>query len=259
MLLLPFLLSLSFAAQYPQDVELDLVFPRNDTYTPLKYFPIVLGLQNAQAAWPQHFGIKWTLWRIHDSDELEEMQSASFPKPPLWPDDGTFPFEPESLPGNGFTDGEAPVDPFFYFYFPGHIMGSTVGHWMLTWRSGFAQNCSSSLEPPQVPFYDEPLKEVIFRTAPGGSPVNLISFQAQCPGFPQTFRIEDALVDFGHVCPVLNDTNPKADPCVLRVPESLWTNITLAADMRADCALADLTQCSLGAEWPLWEPGDGDG
>ncbi|KAL4881192.1 hypothetical protein BJY04DRAFT_218369 [Aspergillus karnatakaensis] len=119
----------TFLAQYPQDVELDLVFPRKHTYTPLRYFPIVLGLQNAQAAWPEGFGIKWTLWRFLDSGEIDEMQSAAFPDALGYPS-GPFPFDHPSATshGNGVTNGKAPVNPFFYFYFPGWIMNSTAGH-----------------------------------------------------------------------------------------------------------------------------------
>ncbi|KAL4909690.1 hypothetical protein BDW74DRAFT_173184 [Aspergillus multicolor] len=244
-LFLLFRLTCCVWAQYPQDVELDLVFPHNDTYTPLRYFPIILGLQNARAAWPQRFGIRWTLWRFLDFGDLEEMQSDKFPDP-LSYHEGTYPFEDidASQPGTGVTDGPAPVDPFFYFYFPGHIMNSTAGHWKLTWQFGFFQNCSSSSESPDRLLNEQPMNEVVFRTEVGGKEVNLTTLQERCPGYPRTFRIEGSMENDG-VCPIFGETDPEPEPCALEVPESLWENTTRAAEIRTDCQLDGL-QCSAG-------------
>lgn len=36
----------------PLDVQVDLLFPRNDTYASTQYSPIVFGMQNLDAIWP---------------------------------------------------------------------------------------------------------------------------------------------------------------------------------------------------------------
>ncbi|KAL5340987.1 hypothetical protein BJX70DRAFT_360076 [Aspergillus crustosus] len=42
-------------------IELDHLFPRNKTYAPLRYFPLVRALQNATAAHPLAFKLYWRL------------------------------------------------------------------------------------------------------------------------------------------------------------------------------------------------------
>jgi hypothetical protein len=54
------------SAEIPQVVEVDLVFPRNETYTPTPYFPVVFGIQNAELAQHLRLQIDVSLW--NDSD-----------------------------------------------------------------------------------------------------------------------------------------------------------------------------------------------
>jgi hypothetical protein len=50
--------------KYPTTVELDLVFPRNETYAPVGLMPITFALQNPQAAVPLHLLIEWKMGRM---------------------------------------------------------------------------------------------------------------------------------------------------------------------------------------------------
>jgi hypothetical protein len=49
------------ALKYPATVELDLVFPRNDTYNNLTSFPVVLAAQNAEAAFDWGYTFSWDI------------------------------------------------------------------------------------------------------------------------------------------------------------------------------------------------------
>src|SRR3978361_1099068 len=60
-LLLFSLPNLIITEAFPQTVEIDLIFPRNETYAPTAYFPIVFAIQNYAPAWPWHLAIDWAL------------------------------------------------------------------------------------------------------------------------------------------------------------------------------------------------------
>jgi hypothetical protein len=49
---------------FPTTVEVDLVFPRNDTYAPSAIFPIVLAVHNAHAAVALDPQIRWYIDRV---------------------------------------------------------------------------------------------------------------------------------------------------------------------------------------------------
>lgn len=38
--------------KFPTDLQVDLIFPRNETYAPTQLLPIVFGLNNFDAVWP---------------------------------------------------------------------------------------------------------------------------------------------------------------------------------------------------------------
>ena len=42
----------------PADLQVDLIFPRNETYAPTQLFPIVFGVNNLDAIWPLQLMIK---------------------------------------------------------------------------------------------------------------------------------------------------------------------------------------------------------
>ncbi len=55
--------ALSFS---PETVEVDLVFPRNDTYGPAPFMPILFAIQNAHLAASLSLGFNWQLEQIDD-------------------------------------------------------------------------------------------------------------------------------------------------------------------------------------------------
>ncbi|KAE9373656.1 hypothetical protein N431DRAFT_337783 [Stipitochalara longipes BDJ] len=49
-------------ATFPQNIELDLIFPRNNTvYAPTAHFPVVFAIQNAAIGWPYGLAIDWII------------------------------------------------------------------------------------------------------------------------------------------------------------------------------------------------------
>ncbi|KAL3443396.1 hypothetical protein BJX65DRAFT_311897 [Aspergillus insuetus] len=55
---------------YPATIEVDLIFPRNETYNNMTTFPIIFALQNADAALAFGYTIDWEfVWLGGDEDE----------------------------------------------------------------------------------------------------------------------------------------------------------------------------------------------
>jgi hypothetical protein len=57
------LLPICFATTFPAVVEVDLIFPRNDTYVPTPLMPVVFAIHNSQLADPLDMAISWVLLR----------------------------------------------------------------------------------------------------------------------------------------------------------------------------------------------------
>lgn len=54
----------SSAQNLPSIAEVDLLFPKNDTYAPTVLMPLVIGIQNPSAAVPLHLGLRWNLFQL---------------------------------------------------------------------------------------------------------------------------------------------------------------------------------------------------
>lgn len=92
------LLVVSFAASclaqkftFPQNIELDLIFPRNHTvYTPSSNFPIVFAIQNPAPGWPYSLALDWDVSGNKPVGDMyrwtEELFNSSYkPLPPPGP------------------------------------------------------------------------------------------------------------------------------------------------------------------------------
>lgn len=65
--LLLLLASTFTSAVDPNVVQLDIVFPHNDTvYKPVYPFPVVFAFHNAAVAWPFKFNLQWNLDSLPD-------------------------------------------------------------------------------------------------------------------------------------------------------------------------------------------------
>ena len=63
-LLLALLTCWSYAQTFPSIAEVDLLFPRNDTYEPTVLMPIVFAIQNTPAAAPLDLALEWQLRQL---------------------------------------------------------------------------------------------------------------------------------------------------------------------------------------------------
>ncbi|KAL5341345.1 hypothetical protein BJX70DRAFT_66304 [Aspergillus crustosus] len=94
-------------------VEIDLVYPRNESYPPTEAFPVVFAVKNTQHAELLNPRITYTIFNADDNNT-----------PASWPS-STPPFE---LYRSNWTNV---TDPHFV---PQRHNGTKPGHWQLTWQ-----------------------------------------------------------------------------------------------------------------------------
>jgi hypothetical protein len=103
----------------PTTIEIDLVFPLNQTYTLIDPFPVIFVIQNAAAAWNFGFDFQWNITGVPDGSSSVEVFGPGFL------------FE-------GEVYHPAPSDPFIVVNstkFPSAIVNTELpaGKWTLGW------------------------------------------------------------------------------------------------------------------------------
>ena len=104
----------------PTTIEIDLVFPLNQTYTLIDPFPVIFVIQNAAAAWNFGFDFQWNISGVPDGSSSSEVFGPGF----LFEGQGLY--------------HPAPSDPFIVVNstrFPSAIVNTQLpaGKWTLGW------------------------------------------------------------------------------------------------------------------------------
>ena len=183
----------------PATAEFDLIFPRNETYAPTAYFPLVFAIQNAKVAWPLRLRLQASI-QAADGD--------------IGPNNWHLP----SFDANSdYTDGSAPSDPYIWVVGT-NITNSTEGRFRVLWSPSIERNCSRVVngnDPPNAGFFPPPL-ELWFTTAKGAAVPDITGAVDACPEQNYTLGVADILNQQSKPCPALNSTTPPANPCGLK-------------------------------------------
>ncbi|KAL4884264.1 hypothetical protein BJY04DRAFT_183255 [Aspergillus karnatakaensis] len=207
-------------------IELDHIFPRNETYAPIHYFPLVWGLQNATAAYPLGFSLYWRL-SLADSAVYVSQGRGWFPS--------------DEHMDDSYSYGTAPADPIVFNEFPITLRNFSTGRWQLDWKFGFRSNCS--LVDPGTPdehYRTQPYQSVEFTIAEGGRTVDLLGDWG-CRADSESELVSAVAFEISKPhdfepdqnCPVVNST--KADPCALQFNKEAVGNVTAAARELGRC------------------------
>jgi hypothetical protein len=122
----------------PTTVELDLVFPLNETYTLIDPFPVIFVIQNAATAWYFGFEFTWNITGVPDGSSGPE----TFPS-------GTIFVPPSVLLPYVYP---VPSDPFIVVNStesPGDSIAVTkvpAGKWTLGWSYTIASTCTPTAD-----------------------------------------------------------------------------------------------------------------
>jgi hypothetical protein len=227
--LLPLLLvSLLSAVQvrsntFPATVEVDLVFPRNDTYAPARLIPIVWAFQNSQLAASLDPYIQYS---VSKNTNLSDDIALSF----------------VDLTLVNFSSS----DPYYAHAFLPQLYG-LEGQWTLQWTLNMG-SCSGNPDEGTLNITGQALwKAITFTTRNDSQQPDLVAASAEsaCAGTNEsyTFNITDTLsvwdttkYDGRNSCAVLSPTAPTANPCGAAISSAAASSISLSITSTA-CAL----------------------
>ncbi|KAJ5947148.1 hypothetical protein N7466_000163 [Penicillium verhagenii] len=194
----------------PGIFEVDLVFPRNATYTPQALSPIVWALQNPSLALPITASITWNLW------------------------EGNSRSSPGSVAGGLFelTEEITSSEPFLLSDFV-NTMAYPEGQWTLTWDLEF-YNCSAL----NVDNYNVVTRggSTVFTIDKSGQEPDLVAAtsDAECGAMGAVALNITALDDIcGHLGPT-----PTSNPCGVTINSTTNASLYASATAYACSALA---------------------
>jgi hypothetical protein len=257
--LIPILFSYAAADVATGVVEIDFVFPRNDTYAPTDLMPVVFAVQSPQTALGLDMLIQWSVLRI--TDNIGDTRD----------DFGILP----SLEFNPYQNN----NPFFWV---DHIFNTTniESSWLFTWMLA-TTNCSSlsahfsnsSLDYSTV----QGRKYIYFTTKNGASKPDLVTAtnQTVCAA-DQSYNFNVGGVistqepttggfeGHGTACAVISPLPPTATPtpcaatinvaAASSISASLTANICAATQTLVPCPAAPTITKISGAARPYFSP-----
>lgn len=247
--LLPLLATPLLAQTYPAIVELDLVFPRNETYLPVYPFPMVFALRNPSAIWPFDFSFTSELRWYDESLGRDVWTDGGFE------DLGHFPNSQSHI----YHDStEYPVaelgEPFYVINssFPVSDFLSnttTTTPASMSWSFVMRPNCTKNASRTETVGFSRIYGgSVELSFGPDGILPDFNNYEG-CPIPVAAIGIKDLWVppyfwsEVGN-CPVLQDHPPSPNPCGLNVSQQ-------DLGPRVAKAMMESTHCEGGAEaWP---------
>src|SRR3569833_2284650 len=190
----------------PTNIEIDLSFPRNDTYDHAKVFPIVFALQGAAAAW--NFGFHFQ-WRLSYADGFASNGLDDF----------------ATLSSSSLGSELPPSDPFILANRTVVLSESNGEHkYTLAWEFGFYANCSldgSTFRTEGRP--SNTAGNITFTTKKGAKAPD-IAEPGACPMLGSLLGIQSNITG----CPHIGDSGKSANPCAITVDAAMASSVSAA-------------------------------
>lgn len=202
-------------------VEVDLVFPRNETYAPTPLFPIVFAFQNSELASLLNAHISFEVWNWNNMSDT--VVSTSY-----------------DLRWANFSSR----DP--YFEYRGFSRFNTEGNWMLTWtvsHSSCTEDSFPSLGGDGI-IGNVSTSSILFTTKKSAQEVDLVAAtnnEKTCSedlglaiNITDTVKVP-AKVDWdgGETCAVVaSSPTPTPDPCQVKIDSAVASSISSSMTSR---------------------------
>lgn len=208
------------------NIQFDLVFPRNETYAPTQYFPLVLAVRNPVAVWTLGLSLMMVIWP-HSEDV-----------PPF---NSTYEFPHTGEP----TSGLPLSGPNFFFIAGTPYANATAGGFTVIWSVTIRHKCreENPLKDPHDLPYTSGEFNVQFSTAIGAPLPDIEAAMNSC--LEPTSSLALTSQGLRDDCPLLdtNSTTPSA--------ESLCSLKSVGKDLAANVSIAMLGL--MGCDEGIWQ------
>ncbi|KAK1713821.1 hypothetical protein CaCOL14_001409 [Colletotrichum acutatum] len=212
-------------------VEIDLVFPRNETYAPTPLVPIIFGFQNSHLAPGLALKIGFSIWNYNNkSDSVKtteyDVRFANF----------------------------SSSDP--YYEYRGFVMFNVEGTWQIRYTVSWFSCTEDSFEYPYEIPSNNTSNAIIFTTKNGGQSVDLVAAtnEQDCSSDAGVaISVTDTLNSTGiskwpgsGTCAVVASSTVTPNPCQIKMTESEASSISATVTARACEAQNPPIECPLG-------------
>ncbi|EXF82541.1 hypothetical protein CFIO01_12235 [Colletotrichum fioriniae PJ7] len=212
-------------------VEVDLVFPRNETYAPTPLLPIIFGFQNSHLAPGLALKIGFSIWNYNNKSD--SVKTTEY--------DVRF--------ANFFSS-----DP--YYEYRGFVMFNIEGTWQIRYTvSWFSCTEDSFNYPYEIPS-NYTSHAIIFTTKNAGQSVNLLAAtnEQDCSSDAGVaISVTDTLNSTGisrwpggDTCAVVASSTVTPNPCQIKMSEAEASSISATVTARACEAQNPPIDCPLG-------------
>jgi hypothetical protein len=208
----------------PGTFEVDLLFPRNSTYTPQAQMPIVFAVQNPTLASQLEALLYWQLWEGNN-----------------WSSPGSVTNGVMEL---GLVDDPPLSDPFWSYRFANTI-AYPDGFWTLSWDLVIS-NCSQPLNESRKSLTQR--NTTIFTISSSGQAPDLVAAtSADMCGAMEASAFN--VTSFGDLCGVLG-ASPTTNPCAATLNPAALSRISASASAEATLICLDKSQQHPGITCP---------
>jgi len=228
-LLLALLTCWSSAQTFPPIAEVDLLFPRNDTYAPTVLMPLVFAIQNPSTAVSLDLALEWYLYHPADASNITVVRNGVIPKSYF----------------SASTSGP------YYEYSSLYNLTTLEGTWKLSWTLS-SVNCTQF--PPSnssLVGYIQ-VNTLIFTTKNGAQATDLVAATADdvCASAESfTFNVtgvEKVSVGIGNsvtTCAVVASMSPSPNPCAAQLNATGASSILVALTTSVCSLPSSLVSC----------------
>jgi hypothetical protein len=225
---------------FPAKVELDVIFPRNETYAPTPVFPVVFAIQNLAAASSiGPLNVYWAILKL-GSDQV-------------------VPFA-----GTQTLNNTNSTDPHYINHWTAELDGAeSAGTYLLWWQVTYWA-CMGEEDSPGG-MYGSRQDNFTFTIDPGAQQPNLSANLDACPVQNATIVVTDTWAANSpnrDVCGVVSRAHIDAAPCAVKLDSaaasSIAAEVTASAcaasppALTSGCPSPTQTKDSSGSRGPVW-------
>ncbi|KAJ5481825.1 hypothetical protein N7475_000637 [Penicillium sp. IBT 31633x] len=209
-------------------LEVDLVFPRNETYAPSAFMPIVFAIQNPQFSSLLELNVTYIISRPRDYIETSD---------------------PSIFKANSSTNFGS--DYRFLYNTTDYV--NSEGQWELTWSADYSR-CNSNDTDETIIMGNSTINSIIFTTKNGSSKLDLVAASKDdtCATAVAAWDVSEVITpDWStEECAVagIGEEWAPVDPCALKFDSAVASNISDALAARACAASNSSESCQAAKE-----------